>query len=102
MPYQEDQPVDRCIAARPILRAVFGPAVLAATIMLALVPGAAAQSRSEPNLQTKIVPPTAAAKALPNARAKSCSIYGDGFVYAPTTDTCIKIGGYVTIEGGRR
>jgi hypothetical protein len=30
---------------------------------------------------------------------KSCSLYGAGFVNVPGTDACIKIGGYVTVEG---
>ena len=89
--------MDRWIVRRPLLRAV-----VAAATTLAIASGAAAQSRGEPNLQTKNISPPGTAKALPNARAKSCSIYGDGFVYAPGTDTCIKIGGFVTLEGGQR
>src|SRR3974390_3083923 len=30
---------------------------------------------------------------------KICSLYGAGFWYIPGTDTCIKIGGYVRMEG---
>jgi hypothetical protein len=42
-----------------------------------------------------------APRKAPAARAKSCSIYGAGFVNVPGSDACIKIGGSVTIEGGR-
>jgi hypothetical protein len=96
MPSVEDQSMDRSIAARPILRAV-----AAGTIMLAIASGALAQSTTAPDLRTRTVPPSTTAKALPAARMKSCSLYGDGFVYVPGTDSCIKIGGYVTLEGSR-
>jgi hypothetical protein len=44
-------------------------------------------------------PPPVTAKSLPAARAKRCSIYGEGFVYVPASDTCVKIGGYVRVDG---
>ncbi len=89
--------MDRVSAARLLLRAV-----VTASAMLAMASGAFAQALTEPNARTKPPLPSAAAKALPDARAKSCSIYGDGFVYAPGTGTCIKVGGNVTLEVGRR
>jgi hypothetical protein len=87
-----------CAPARPILRAV---AVVAATTMLAVAisSDAVAQTPAVPNAQTKLAPPPVTAKSLPTGRAKSCSMYGDGFVYVPATDACIKIGGFVRIEG---
>ncbi len=46
---------------------------------------------------------TAAAADLPvKAKAaeyvKICSTYGAGYYYIPGTDTCLKIGGYVTAD----
>jgi hypothetical protein len=35
------------------------------------------------------------AKPAPVKQTKSCSIYGDGFVYVPGADTCVRIGGSV-------
>ena len=43
---------------------------------------------------------TPAAKTTPVKRTKSCSSYGDGFVYVPGTDTCVKTGGYLGIDAG--
>jgi hypothetical protein len=61
---------------------------------------ALAQTLTEPNPQTKILSPHA--KSLPTARMKSCGLYGAGFVNVPGTDACIKIGGYMTVEGGTK
>ena len=45
-------------------------------------------------------------KAAPVQYVKICSLYGDGFYYIPGTDTCLKMGGYVTragrVQHGRR
>jgi hypothetical protein len=73
--------------------------LVAATIILtpAIVTTALAQTLTEPNPQTKISSPHA--KSLPTARMKSCSLYDAGFVNVPGTDACIKVGGYVTVEG---
>src|SRR6516165_4381085 len=38
-------------------------------------------------------------KANPVQYVKICSGYGDGFYYIPGTDTCIKMGGYLRIQG---
>src|SRR5262245_37966910 len=37
-------------------------------------------------------------KAAPVQYVKICSLYGDGFYYIPSTDICLKIGGYVRRE----
>ncbi len=34
----------------------------------------------------------------PAPEAKNCESYGEGFVYVPSTGTCVKIGGYVRGE----
>src|SRR5436309_7347572 len=38
-------------------------------------------------------------KAQPVQYVKICSLYGDGFYYIPGTDTCLKMGGYVRVQG---
>src|ERR1700686_4672575 len=38
-------------------------------------------------------------KAKPVEYVKGCSLYGAGFFYIPGTDTCIKIGGAVRLQG---
>lgn len=94
---------------RRIVHAVTGPILrLAGLIAGAVVPaallvsGVAAQTLSDPRPPAKWSPPQpaqSAAKSKPAARTKSCSAYGAGFVNLPGTDTCIKIGGWVTVEG---
>ena len=77
-------------------------AVIVATIavMTALSSsGAVAQTLTDPNLKPSTPPPTATTKSRPTAHVKDCSIYGPGFMAMPGTDTCIKIGGGVTVEG---
>lgn len=85
--------------ARSMLHTV---GLVVASIMLAVVfvSAALAQTLTEPNPQTKILSPHA--KSLPTARMKSCSLYGAGLVNVPGTDACIKIGGYMTVEGGTK
>jgi hypothetical protein len=84
--------------SRPILRAI---AIAAATIMLTFViaPSVVAQTITEPNNHIKSSPPPATAKSLSPRRAKSCSMYGAGFVYVPATDACVKLGGYMRMDG---
>ena len=38
-------------------------------------------------------------KAEPVQYVKICSLYGDGFYYIPGTDTCLKMGGYLRVQG---
>jgi hypothetical protein len=57
------------------------------------------QTLTEPGPPAKWSPPPVTAKAQPDRRAKSCRAYGAGFVNVPGTDACVKVGGWVTIEG---
>lgn len=82
---------------RPI--AAVAAAFIAVAVMAA---GAFAQTLTDPNSPPKWSPPKSAAKSPAAARVKSCSAYGAGFVNVPGTDTCIKIGGWVGVEGGTR
>ena len=38
-------------------------------------------------------------KAAPVQYVKICTLYGDGFYYIPGTDTCLKLGGYLRVQG---
>ena len=78
--------------------------VAAAAVMIALhLSGAAAQTLADPYPKPSAPPSAATTKSRPTAHVKNCGIYGPGFMAMPGTDTCIKIGGGVTVEGtGRR
>jgi hypothetical protein len=80
-------------------RTVFCAGVVAATIASAVVvdSGVIAQTLVEPKPKTS--QPSALAKSQPALRRKSCTAFGAGFAQIPGTDTCVKIGGYVTIDG---
>jgi len=61
---------------------------------------AAAQTLTNPNVP-QWSPPRPAAKLHETTRSKkSCKQFGAGFVAVAGTDTCVKIGGWVTVEGG--
>jgi hypothetical protein len=83
----------RCMRVRAIIM------VLTMTLSEAVASGAIAQTLIEPNSRPKSQPP-GAAKPQPAPRSKACSAFGAGFVQLPGTDTCVKIGGFVTIDGG--
>ena len=38
-------------------------------------------------------------KARPVEYVKICTLYGDGYYYIPGSDTCLKVGGNVWVEG---
>jgi hypothetical protein len=76
-------------------------AATAAVMILAAVPatGGFAQTLTDPNPPARWSPPHAAAKSAPATSAKPCIGYGAGFVQVPGTGACIKIGGWVSVEG---
>jgi hypothetical protein len=80
---------------------VFCARLVAATIASAVAvnSGVIAQTLVEPNSKPKLSQPSGLPKSQPALRRKSCSAFGAGFAQVPGTDTCVKIGGYVTIEG---
>jgi porin-like protein len=90
-----------------VCRIVSAPAcavghVIGAVLLVALtVSGASAQTLSEPAPPAKWSPPSSAAKSKAE-HAKACSAFGPGFVNVPGTDACVKIGGWVTVEGSAR
>jgi hypothetical protein len=67
-------------------------AVIAA--LIALLPAAPAFAQSK--AAKKPVPP----KTQTDTHVKDCAEYGAGFKRVDGTGTCVKIGGYVRIEGG--
>ncbi|HEY2245323.1 MAG: porin [Xanthobacteraceae bacterium] len=78
---------------------IFYAVVVAVALAVVGVPGIGAQTLTEPNSKPKLSQPSGLAKSEPARRMKSCSTFGAGFVQIPGTDTCVKIGGYVTTEG---
>jgi hypothetical protein len=85
---------------RPIRR--FAIIVAAAAVIAALSSSRTpAQTLTDPYPKPS-APPPATTKSRPTAHVKNCSIYGPGFMAMPRTDTCIKIGGGVTVEGTSR
>lgn len=75
-----------------------------AVVVVAIVPASLprstvfAQTLTDPNPSAKWTPP-ASAKTKAAEPAKRCSAFGAGFVNVPGTDACVKVGGWVTIEG---
>jgi Porin subfamily len=59
-----------------------------------------AQTLTGPNSAPKSLAPPATAKSpSTDERMKACSTYGAGFVQIPGSDACVKIGGFVGVEG---
>ncbi len=78
---------------------------IVSVLMAVLAHGAAAQTLTSPTTPPPRAPSTApakppspAAKTAPTGQAKPCPIYGEGFVYIPGTDTCVKAGGYLRTD----
>ena len=89
----------RCI--RSASARAIGYAMAAALLVAVPASAAIAQTLSDPAPPAKWSPPSQAAKSAA-ARAKACSAFGPGFVNVPGTDACVKIGGWVTVEGSAR
>lgn len=87
-----------CPGASSMLRPC--AATIAAIMLVAcIVSGVSAQTLTDPNPPAKWSPPRAAAKPKSAAKLKSCGAYGAGFVKVPGSDACVKIGGWVSVEG---
>jgi hypothetical protein len=54
---------------------------------------------SRAKFQTKIVSTLGPAEIATRSAEEILQLFGAGFAQVPGTDTCVKIGGYVTIEG---
>ncbi|GKQ51203.1 hypothetical protein [Bradyrhizobium sp. Ce-3] len=71
-------------------------------VIAVLIPAAAfAQQGDRRSFQT----PPDAGKTLPTksaTRSNPCASYGPGFIKVEGTDTCVKLGGGISVEGGTR
>jgi hypothetical protein len=83
--------------ARPI-GWIIALAALPAVLSAAAGSGAAAQTLADPNSPAKWSPPHTVTKPQPAAHVKSCSAFGAGFINLPGTDTCVKVGGFVSTD----
>jgi hypothetical protein len=72
--------------------------VLIMTLSEAASSRAIAQTLLDPNPGPKPSQPSSSAKPQPALRNKSCSSFGPGFVQLPGTDTCVKVGGFISTE----
>jgi hypothetical protein len=88
------------VLTRLMLRRI---ALMAAVAVAAAViaPCASAQTLTHPNAPAKASPPPSK-KSRATAREESCGAFGAGFVRIPGTEACVKIGGWVTMEGTSR
>ncbi|HWX83287.1 MAG TPA: porin [Xanthobacteraceae bacterium] len=94
----EIKPMNPWIVLANVLAIVLATAVALA----AAVSSGVAQTLTQPNPYPQAVtPPKDAAKSRHTGHVKTCDAYGAGFRNIPGTDACIKIGGSVTVEGGR-
>jgi len=78
--------------------------VLTAAVALSaafIAPCVMAQTLTKPNGPIKPSPPPSK-KTHVTAHQESCSAFGAGFVKVPGTDACVRIGGWVTMEGTSR
>jgi hypothetical protein len=89
-----DQPIARS-PARPI-RWIVALAALPAVLSATAGSAAVAQTLVDPNPPAKWSPPHAVTKSPSAAHVKSCSAFGAGFINLPGTDTCVKVGGFVS------
>jgi len=71
---------------------------VAAALSVVIGSDADAQTLINPNPPAPSRPPPPA-KPDTSAHVKSCSAYGAGYVNIPGTDTCVKVGGSVTVGG---
>lgn len=76
------------------------------TILLAILVAAlpACIAAAEPSSIPKPDKPNASDRLLPmkgTSAGNSCAAFGPGFVKLADSDTCVKIGGAVRIDGGR-
>jgi hypothetical protein len=91
--------MDRRIPSSTIGAMRRAAAATAVMLVAASASGALAQTLTNPNPPAKWSPPHTAAKPSPAASATPCAGYGAGFVKLPGSDACIKIGGWVSVEG---
>jgi hypothetical protein len=88
--------VDRWLTSPHALPRLFFAAIVAIIVQALAMESVQAQTLTNPNPQ----PRTTGTPAPPeNKELKSCPAYGPGFVQLPGTNTCVKIGGSVQVQG---
>ena len=75
---------------------------VAAVVATAAAAQTKSKSQQQDSQQQDLFQTPAPSKSAPVKPMKSCSGYGDGFVYLPATDTCVKAGGYLGIDARGR
>jgi hypothetical protein len=89
--------VDRWSTSPRALPRLFFAAIAVVIVQaLAMETSVQAQTLTNPNPQPR---PTATSAPQENKELKSCPAYGPGFVQLPGTNTCVKIGGSVQVQG---
>jgi hypothetical protein len=91
---------DLSVRTRLMLRRIALLAAVAVSVAV-IVTCASAQTLTQPNAPTKASPPPSK-KSRTTVHEESCSAFGAGFVRVPGTDACVKVGGWVTMEGTGR
>jgi hypothetical protein len=76
------------------LREIFGGSILATALIAAAASAAAAQTLTDPYPPPNPSRP-AAGKSTSAKHLKACPEFGAGFYRVDSTDTCVKIGGFV-------
>jgi hypothetical protein len=94
--------MDRWIAFPSACKILRAAAIVAALGMLSITitSRVGAQTLADPTPTTKSSGRGATAPTPAPERATACATYGAGFVQMPGSDACIKLGGYVTMQGG--
>jgi len=92
----------RAVDAPTRLTRPAGAVVAAILAVGVVVSGALAQTLTQPNPPARWTPPRRIAKPRPSAHVKSCAAFGAGFVAIPGSDACVRIGGWVSVEGTGR
>ncbi len=94
----------KCLSVHTLLMLRRIALVTAVTISAAVIaPCVMAQTLTQPNGPTKPSPPPPSKKPRATAHhEESCGAFGAGFVKVPGTDACMKVGGWVTMEGTSR
>lgn len=72
---------------------------IAIAALIALLPAAPAFAQDKPATAPKAGQPT---KTQPAKPANACAEYGAGFVQIGDSGSCVKVGGYVRMQGTAR
>jgi len=87
----------------PARLSVRAGAVVAAIVAIGIAASSAlTQTLTQPNPPVRWTPPRREAKSQPSVHGKPCDAFGAGFVAVPGSDACVKIGGWVSVDGTGR